>query len=94
MTAPLAPFKVTVALPQYGLEEKTAQDAFTHCPVLFVLKMYPPPDKLRLSVHKAENAAVLPAVDKDIDRFDAEGGVPGVQFISAVEEASSVRVVV
>ena len=45
-TAPTVLFNAKVTLPQLGFEVKAAQDAFTHCPVLFVLKMYPPPDKL------------------------------------------------
>jgi len=32
-------FRVNVAFPQQGVEEKAAQDALTHCPELLVLNM-------------------------------------------------------
>ena len=53
-TTPSLLFKVNVALPQHGVEEKAVQEALTHCPVLFVLKMKPPPVKLWSSFHKAK----------------------------------------
>ena len=46
MTVPTVLFKVKVALPQSGSDVKGVQEAFIHCPVLFVLKVYPPPAKL------------------------------------------------
>ncbi len=64
-TTPAVLFKVNVTLPQHGVEEKAAQDALTHCPVLFVLKMYPPPDKLWSSLHKKRRSQFFPKQFED-----------------------------
>ncbi len=92
--APTSLFNVKVALPHSGFEWKSVQEELIHCPVLFVLKIYPPPDKLWVSIHKAEKIVVLPALVEAVEKFEAEGGVFMFQFSSQVEEASSIRVVV
>ncbi len=50
-TAPTFEVKGKVILPQYELELNAVQEELVHCPVLFVLKMKPPPsDFLYLTI--------------------------------------------
>jgi hypothetical protein len=63
-------------LAQLGFELKAVYEAFTHMPVLFVLKIHP--ESPTLSDQLAEKVHDPPAEVEDAEMFEATGGVPSV----------------
>jgi hypothetical protein len=91
-TVPTTVFNVKEAFPQQGLEEKGCQVAFTQRPELLVLKIYPPPVKVLLSVQSAEKIALIPAIVEETFILFTVGDAQGFHVSSPVEFELSIRV--